>query len=72
MCPAEQRHVSPVMPEHVLSWAVNVFTVAVLPLRIGLLGAPTWFFLAYAMLAGAVVMLAEDSRYSHAILVIWN
>jgi hypothetical protein len=55
------------MTDHVLNWAVNVITVVVLPVRIGFLGAPLWFFLAYAMIAGTVLMLAEDFRYARSI-----
>jgi hypothetical protein len=55
------------MANHVLSWAVNVVTVVVLPARLGLLGAPPSFFIAYAVIAGTVLMLAEDPRYARSI-----
>lgn len=40
-----------------LGWGVNLFIVAVLPIRLGMLGAPLWFFMAYAALAGGVLTL---------------
>lgn len=55
------------MANHVLNWAVNVFTVVVLPARLGLLGAPPSVFIAYAMIAGIVLTLAEDPRYARLI-----
>lgn len=47
-----------------MSWAANIIIVAVLPTRLGLLGAPLWFFLAYAAVAGCVLALSES--LSHA------
>ena len=40
-----------------LRWGVNLFILAVLPTRLGMLGAPLWFFMAYAALAGGVLTL---------------
>lgn len=55
------------MPDHVLNLAVNVCTVVVPPDRLGFPSAPPSFFIAYAMIAGTVLMLAEDLRYARSI-----
>jgi len=61
---ARPDHDRSVLTKYVLDWAMNLVIVAVLPVRIGILGAPLWFFLAYAIIAGLVAMLAEDLRYA--------
>jgi hypothetical protein len=38
MSPSQQQHGQ--MPDHVLNWAVDVFTAVVLHVRLGFLGAP--------------------------------
>lgn len=50
--------------ESAMTWAANIVIVAVLPARLGLLGAPLWFFLVYAAVAGCVLALSES--LSHA------
>lgn len=45
--------------EFFLGWGVNLFILAVLPTRLGMLGAPLWFFMAYAALAGGVLTLTR-------------
>jgi hypothetical protein len=46
-----------------LSWGVNLFILAVLPTRLGMLGAPLWFFMVYAALAGGVLTLTGTLRH---------
>lgn len=53
--------------DYLLDWTVNIFIVAVLPVRIGLLGAPLWFFLTYAATAGVVLTLVDDVGYAREI-----
>lgn len=43
-----------------MSWVVNFVIVAVLPMRLGPPGAPLWFFMAYAVVAGCVLALTEN------------
>lgn len=47
-----------------MSWAANIVIVAVLPARLGLLGAPVWFFLAYAAVAGCMLAVSESLSYA--------
>lgn len=56
--------------DDLLGWSVNVFAVAVLPARIGVLGGPLWFFLVYAVIAGIMITLAEDVRYVRSTFVL--
>lgn len=55
--------------DYLLGWAVNALIVVVLPARMGSLAAPLWVFLAYAVIAGGALTLAEDARYARAVLV---
>jgi hypothetical protein len=47
-----------------MSWVGNLVIVAVLPMRLGLLGTPLWFFMAYAVVAGCVLALTESLDFA--------
>ena len=47
-----------------MSWVGSFVTVAVLPMRLGLLGTPLWFFMAYAVVAGCVLALTESLDFA--------
>jgi hypothetical protein len=46
------------------SWVGNFVIVAVLPMRLELLGTPLWFFMAYAVVAGCVLALTESLDFA--------
>jgi hypothetical protein len=54
----------------VMRWAGNLVIVAVLPMRLGLLSTPLWFFVAYAVVAGCVLALTDSLGDTHEI-VFW-
>lgn len=47
-----------------MSWVGNLVIVAVLPMRLGLLGTPLWFFMAYAVVAGCVLALTGSLDFA--------
>ncbi|MBB4099349.1 hypothetical protein [Sphingomonas kyeonggiensis] len=52
-----------------MSWVANLVIVAVLPTRLGLLGAPLWFFMAYAVVAGCVLALIDSVGFARDICI---
>jgi len=52
-----------------MSWAANIVIVAVLSARLGLLGAPLWFFLAYAAVAGCLLAISESLSHARDLFV---
>lgn len=66
---ARADHDRSMLAKYVLDWAMNLVIVAVLPVRIGILGAPLWFFLGYAIIAGLAAILTEDLRYARLVFV---
>lgn len=57
---ADQSHAL----DPVMSWVTHFLFVAVLPIRLGLGGAPLWFFIAYAVAAGCVLVLIESLAFA--------
>jgi len=51
-----------------MSWVGNFVIVAVLPMRLGLLGTPLSFFMAYAVHAGCVLAPTESFGFAREML----
>lgn len=51
------------LAEHFLSWAVNAMVVVALPIRMGLSQTSLWLFLAYAVVCGTILTVADDRHF---------
>jgi hypothetical protein len=61
VCPEPDHDV---ITEIVLRCVGNLIVIGVMPFRLGQMGAPIWYLLLYAVVAGLMLTIAEDLRFA--------